>query len=42
MASYAAEHITNVINKNKKNKNIKILILGYTFKENCPIIEILK
>ena len=36
MASYAAEHITSIINKNKKNKNIKILILGYTFKENCP------
>jgi len=38
MPSYIANEIANKISLNKKNKtsNIQILILGATFKENCP------
>ena len=38
MPSYIGNEIANKISLNKKNKtsNIQILILGATFKENCP------
>ena len=38
MPLYIANEIANKISLNKKNKtsNIQILILGATFKENCP------
>ena len=37
MGVYVASQIINLIKKNKNTiKNLKVLILGITFKENCP------
>ena len=36
MASYASKEILKVLEMKKVKFNSKILILGYTFKENCP------
>ena len=36
MAKYAAKEIIKILQKKSKKHNIRILILGYTFKENCP------
>ncbi len=36
MANYASQEILKVFKKKKLNRKSKILILGYTFKENCP------
>lgn len=36
MAKYSAKEIIKILKKKKFKSNKKILILGYTFKENCP------
>ncbi len=36
MSTYAAKKILQFLLKKKVKKNSKLLILGYTFKENCP------
>ena len=36
MAIYASNEILKILSKKKVKKKSKILILGYTFKENCP------
>ena len=36
MANYASQEVLKILIKKKLNRNCKILILGYTFKENCP------
>ena len=42
MSDYIANNILNILNDNKIDMvNAKILILGITFKEDCPIQGIL-
>ena len=36
MANYASKEILKILFKKKLNKESRILILGFTFKENCP------
>ena len=36
MANYASKEILKILSKKKLKKESKILILGFTFKENCP------
>jgi len=36
MANYASKEILKILSKKKLKKESRILILGFTFKENCP------